>query len=107
MELHAAQRITTREATEMSNTSIANQLRDMRLSAMAREFEAQSQDPATYSQISFEKRFGLIVNAGWNSQQASRQVNYADASMMHILTFLLPAWRRLNTLRTEYSTARS
>ena len=35
----------------MSNVSIASQLREMRLSAMAREFEAQSQDPATYSQI--------------------------------------------------------
>ena len=56
----------------MSNVSIASQLREMRLSAMAREFEAQSQDPATYSQIPFEERFGLIVNAGWNSQQASK-----------------------------------
>ena len=56
----------------MSNVSIVDQLREMRLSAMAREFEAQSQDPATYSQIPFEERFGLIVNAGWNSQQASK-----------------------------------
>ena len=52
----------------MSNVSIVDQLREMRLTAMAREFEAQSQDPATYSQIPFEERFGLIVNAGWNSQ---------------------------------------
>ena len=57
----------------MSNVSIVDQLREMRLTAMAREFEAQSQDPATYSQIPFEERFGLIVNAGWNSQQASEQ----------------------------------
>ena len=56
----------------MSNVSIVDQLREMRLTAMAREFEAQSQDPATYSQIPFEERFGLIVNAGWNSQQASK-----------------------------------
>ena len=56
----------------MSNVSIIDQLREMRLSAMAREFEAQSQDPATYSQIPFEERFGLIVNAGWNNQQASK-----------------------------------
>ena len=56
----------------MSNVSIASQLREMRLSAMAREFEAQTQDLATYSQIPFEERFGLIVNAGWNSQQASK-----------------------------------
>ena len=44
----------------MSNVSIVDQLREMRLTAMAREFEAQSQDPATYSQIPFEERFGLI-----------------------------------------------
>ena len=56
----------------MSNVSIVDQLREMRLTAMAREFEAQSQDPATYSQIPFEERFGLIVNAGWNSQQTSK-----------------------------------
>ena len=56
----------------MSNVSIVDQLREMRLSAMAKEFEAQAQDPATYSQIPFEERFGLIVNAGWNSQQASK-----------------------------------
>ena len=56
----------------MSNISIVDQLREMRLTAMAREFEAQSQDPATYSQIPFEERFGLIVNAGWNSQQTSK-----------------------------------
>ena len=56
----------------MSNISIVDQLREMRLSAMAREFEAQDQDPATYSQIPFEERFGLIVNAGWNSQQGSK-----------------------------------
>ena len=56
----------------MSNVSIVDQLREMRLSAMAREFEAQEQDPATYSQIPFEERFGLIVNAGWNSRQESK-----------------------------------
>ena len=61
----------------MSNVSIASQLREMRLSAMAREFEAQSQDPATYSQIPFEERFGLIVNAGGT---VSRRVNCADVS---------------------------
>ena len=71
-ELRAARRITTREVSVMSNVSIVDQLREMRLSAMAKEFEAQAQDPATYSQILFEERFGLIVNAGWNSQQASK-----------------------------------
>ena len=37
----------------MSNVSIVDQLREMSLSAMAREFEAQSEDPATSSQIVF------------------------------------------------------
>ena len=56
----------------MSNISIANQLRELRLSAMAREFKAQSQNPSTYSQIPFEERFGLIINAGWNNQHFSK-----------------------------------
>ena len=46
----------------MNNPSSVEQLREMRFSAMANEFDAQLKDPATYAQIPFEDRFGLLVN---------------------------------------------
>lgn len=56
----------------MNNPSTVEQLREMRFSAMANEFEAQIQDPTTYAQIPFEDRFGLLVNAEWNRRQANK-----------------------------------
>ena len=58
----------------MNNPSTVEQLREMRFSAMANEFEAQVQDPTTYAQVSFEDRFGLLVNAEWNRRQANKLV---------------------------------
>ena len=58
----------------MNNPSTVEQLREMRFSAMATEFEAQIQDPTTYAQVSFEDRFGLLVNAEWNRRQANKLV---------------------------------
>ena len=56
----------------MNNPSTVEQLREMRFSAMANEFDAQLKDPATYAQIPFEDRFGLLVNAEWNRRQANK-----------------------------------
>ena len=56
----------------MDNPSTVEQLREMRFSAMANEFDAQLKDPATYAQIPFEDRFGLLVNAEWNRRQANK-----------------------------------
>lgn len=58
----------------MNNPSTVEQLREMRFSAMATEFEAQIQDPTTYTQVSFEDRFGLLVNAEWNRRQTNKLV---------------------------------
>ena len=58
----------------MNNPSTVEQLREMRFSAMANEFEAQLKDPTTYAQIPFEDRFGLLVDAEWNRRQANRLV---------------------------------
>lgn len=58
----------------MNNPSTVEQLREMRFSAMATEFEAQIQDPTTYAQVSFEDRFGLLVNAEWNRRQTNKLV---------------------------------
>jgi len=56
----------------MNNPSTVEQLREMRFSSMANEFEAQLYDPTTYAQIPFEDRFGLLVNAEWNRRQANK-----------------------------------
>ena len=72
MALPAARLITAREESAMTNPSTVEQLREMRFSAMATEFESQIQDPATYAQIPFEDRFGLLVNAEWNRRQANK-----------------------------------
>ena len=58
----------------MNNPSTVEQLREMRFSAMANEFETQLKDPATYAQIPFEDRFGLLVDAEWNRRQANKLV---------------------------------
>lgn len=58
----------------MNNPSTVEQLREMRFSAMANEFEIQLRDSATYAQIPFEDRFGLLVNAEWNRRQTNKLV---------------------------------
>jgi len=56
----------------MSNPSTIEQLREMHFSGMANEFEIQLRDYATYAQVPFEDRFGLLVNAEWNRRQANK-----------------------------------
>lgn len=56
----------------MNNTSTIEQLKSMRFSAMAKELELQLGDPATYSQLGFEDRLGLLVDAEWNRRQANK-----------------------------------
>lgn len=56
----------------MSNSTTTQQLCEMRLSAMAREFENQLQDPMTYNKIPFETRIGMIVTAEWNKRENNR-----------------------------------
>ena len=56
----------------MNNPSTIEQLRSMRFSSMAKEFEKQIGDAGTYSQLGFEERFGLLVDAEWNKRQANK-----------------------------------
>lgn len=56
----------------MNNPSTVEQLREMRFSAMANEFDTQLKNPTTYAQIPFEDRFGLLVNAEWNRRQTNK-----------------------------------
>lgn len=63
---------TAEEDRAMNNPSTIDQLKSMRFSAMAKELETQLSDPATYAQLGFEDRFGLLVDAEWNRRQANR-----------------------------------
>ena len=56
----------------MNNPSTIQQLLEMKFSAMAAELELQLRDPAAYAQVSFDDRFGLLVDAEWNRRQANR-----------------------------------
>lgn len=55
----------------MLNEQTAEKLRSMRLSTMAVEYRRQMESPDTAS-LSFEERFGMLVDAEWTSRQNSR-----------------------------------
>ena len=56
----------------MINASTIEQLRAMKFSAMAAAFEQQLKEPKSYSQLGFEERFGLMVDAEWNRRQDNK-----------------------------------
>lgn len=56
----------------MMKQATIDQLKAMKFTAMANAFEAQTADPATYSQMGFEERFGLLVDAEWNRRQQNK-----------------------------------
>ena len=56
----------------MINESTLNTLKAMHCSAMAEELSRQMQDPSTYSQLGFEERIGLIIDAEWNRRQKTK-----------------------------------
>ncbi len=49
-------------------------LKAMRFTAMAAELERQLGDPSSYSQLSFEERLSLLVDAEWNRRQQNRML---------------------------------
>jgi DNA replication protein DnaC len=55
----------------MLNNSTVSKLHEMKLSVMAGAFQQQMADPA-FSGISFEERFGLMVDAEWASRKNNR-----------------------------------
>lgn len=60
----------------MINQSTIDTLRQMKLSAMTSELENQLSDSATYNQLGFEERLGLLVDAEWNRRQANKLQRY-------------------------------
>lgn len=56
----------------MMKQATIDQLKAMKFTAMANAFAVQGADPATYSQMGFEERFGLLVDAEWNRRQQNK-----------------------------------
>lgn len=56
----------------MINESTLETLKAMRCSAMAEELNRQLKDPKTYAALSFEERFGLIIDAEWGRRQKNK-----------------------------------
>jgi DNA replication protein DnaC len=57
----------------MTNQSTLDLLKAMRMGAMAAEFEQQLSAPS-YSQLGFEERFALLVDAEWNRRQQNKLI---------------------------------
>lgn len=55
----------------MLNDNTASKLHEMKLSTMAQAFREQSMDN-NFSSISFEERFGLLVDAEWTTRRNNR-----------------------------------
>jgi len=60
----------------MINQSTIASLRAMKLTAMADELEAQFADQTTYSQLGFEDRLGLLVDAEWNRRKSNKLLRF-------------------------------
>ena len=56
----------------MIRQSTLDKLHEMRLSAMAEAFENQCTDAATYQNLSFEDRFGMLVDREWEKRKNSK-----------------------------------
>ena len=54
----------------MLNTTTVTKLQEMHLSAMARAFQQQLQDP-DFQGMSFEDRFGLLIDQEWSNRKSN------------------------------------
>lgn len=56
----------------MSDQSVIELLREMKFSAMASEFVNQLENPTSYTNLSFEERLSLLVDAEWNRRRNNK-----------------------------------
>lgn len=56
----------------MINQSTVETLKQLKLSAMAKELEIQLEDSTAYASLGFEERLGLLVDAEWNRRQSNK-----------------------------------
>ena len=82
----------------MIRQSTIDKLHDMRLSAMSDAFECQCKDPDTYQGLSFEDRFGMLVDKEWDKRKAQSCKNLSA-----VLNSVIPmrVWKILSIILTE------
>ena len=77
----------------MIRQSTIDKLHDLRLSAMSDAFECQCRDPETYQGLSFEDRFGMLVDKECDKRK----------SLSAVLNSVIPmrAWKISSIILTE------
>lgn len=82
----------------MIRQSTIDKLHDMRLSAMSDAFECQCKDPDTYQGLSFEDRFGMLVDKEWDKRKSTKLQNLSA-----VLNSVIPmrVWKILSIILTE------
>jgi DNA replication protein DnaC len=68
----------------MTNSSTLETLKALKLSAMAAELKRQIDSPNSYSQLGFEERMALLVDAEWNRRQANKLKRYIHGARFAI-----------------------
>ena len=79
-----------------------DKLHEMRLSAMASAFENQCADAATYQDLSFEDRFGMLVDREWEKRKNSKLQKLSVAACKN---FIKVRYIRLPDLLNELALA--
>lgn len=82
----------------MIRQSTIDKLHDLRLSAMSDAFECQCRDPETYQGLSFEDRFGMLVDKEWDKRKSTN-----CKSLSAVLNSVIPmrAWKISSIILTE------
>ena len=82
----------------MTNQTTIDKLHDMRLGTMADAFESQLQDADTFTGLSFEDRFGMLVDTEWAKRRSTKlQKRYVQ----QILDTPMHAWKILSIFKTK------
>ena len=82
----------------MIRQATIDKLHDMRLSAMADAFENQCNDTKSYEHLSFEDRFGMLVDKEWDKRQSTK---LRKSFVMRDSAIRMPALKILNITQTE------
>ena len=70
----------------MLTENTVNKLYEMRLTAMAKAFKDQLTDP-NFSKMSFEDRFGLLVDQEWSSRKNNHLKRLIKHASFHNILF--------------------
>ncbi|OPX84248.1 MAG: hypothetical protein A4E53_04024 [Pelotomaculum sp. PtaB.Bin104] len=66
----------------MLNENTVSKLQEMRLSVMVQAFREQMKDGG-FTGMSFEERFGLLVDAEWAARKSNRMIAHQKCGLCH------------------------